>query len=420
MKDSGISWIGPIPADWQPMRLKYLLNERNTRTSTGSETLLSVSVYSGVVPSSELRQRTMQADSLVGYKVVHSGDMVFNKLNPNLARFGFSSFEGITSPDFAIYYPKTPVRIEMRFLVYLIRTPRYVGRIKQLTSGVGEGFSRLYTDDLFDIAVGLPPLVEQRRIADYLDDRCGTIDEAMKFIEDEVESLRRLRKTTVFKAVTKGLDDGVPMRDSGVEWIGAIPVTWEFPRFKTVYRQVKRTGHPKEELLSVYLNYGVIRFSDDDSVRVHKTSSDTSGYQLVLPGDLVMNNQQAWRGSVGVSTLRGIISPAYHVYHAIDPSVMENRYANYMFRSCMVPAYELCSHGVGSIQRNISPEGLGYEQIPLPSVDEQRRIADYLDERCAAIDSAIDARTKQLERLEDYRRALIYAYVTGKKEVSAS
>ena len=230
----------------------------------------------------------------------------------------------------------------------------------------------------------------------------------------------RLRKTTVFKAVTKGLDDGVPMRDSGVEWIGAIPVTWEFPRFKTVYRQVKRTGHPKEELLSVYLNYGVIRFSDDDSVRVHKTSSDTSGYQLVLPGDLVMNNQQAWRGSVGVSTLRGIISPAYHVYHAIDPSVMENRYANYMFRSCMVPAYELCSHGVGSIQRNISPEGLGYEQIPLPSVDEQRRIADYLDERCAAIDSVIDARTKQLERLEDYRRALIYAYVTGKKEVSAS
>ena len=420
MWDSGIPWIGPIPEGWKPMRLKYLLNERNLRSSTGSETLLSVSVHNGVVPSSELGQRTAQADSLIGYKIVRSGDMVFNKLNPNMARFGYSLYEGITSPEFAIYYPQDPVRIDLRFLVYLIRTPRYVERIKQLTSGVGEGFARLYTDDLFGISISLPPLEEQRHIADYLDERCDAIDEAKKPIEDEVESLRRFRKATIFKAVTKGLDIEVQTRDSGVEWIGMVPDSWETPRFKTVYRQVKRTGHPDEELLSVYLNYGVIRFSDDDGVRVHKTSADTSGYQLVLPGDLVMNNQQAWRGSVGVSSFRGIVSPAYHVYQVIENEKVDDRYANYMFRSCMVPAYELCSHGVGTIQRNISADEFGYELIPLPPIDEQQRIADYLDERCMAIDSIIEVRTKQLERLEDYRKALIFAYATGKKEVPAS
>lgn len=418
--DSGIEWIGEIPAEWQTMRLKYLLNERNTRTTTGNETLLSVSVHYGVVPSNELRQRTMQADSLVGYKLVDKGDMIFNKLNPNLARFGYSGYGGITSPDFAVYYPKEPVRIDIRFLVYLIRTPTYVERIKQLTSGVGEGFTRLYSDELFNISIGLPPLQEQRRIADYLDERCDAIDAAKKTIEDEVSALQRLRATSILKAVTKGLDDGASMRDSGVQWIGFIPESWDTPRFKTVYRRVKRTGYPDEELLSVYLNHGVIRFSDDDGVRVHKTSSDTSDYQLVFPGELVMNNQQAWRGSVGVSLLRGIVSPAYHVYRAIDSNVINARYANYMFRSCMVSAYELCSHGVGTIQRNISSEEFGYELIPLPPIDDQRRIADYLDKRCAAIDSVIDIRTRQLDRLEDYRKALIYAYVTGKKEVPAS
>lgn len=362
----------------------------------------------------------MLANSLVGYKKVHVGDMVFNKLNPNLARFGYSRYEGITSPDFAIYYPKAAGLISMQFLTYLIRTPLYVERIKQLTSGVGEGFARLYTPELFSISIGLPPYSEQKRIADYLDARCREIDAVKQTLSDEVEALQRLRKATIYKAVTKGLDDGVPMKDSGMAWIGCVPNNWKLPRFKTVYRQVKRTGYENEELLSVYLNHGVIRFSDDDGVRVHKTSSDTSGYQLVVPGQFVMNNQQAWRGSVGVSALRGIISPAYHVYEVRHEGAMDDGYANYMFRSCMVVAYELCSHGVGTIQRNISPNEFGYEQIPLPPFNEQQRIADYLDERCATIDSVIETRTKQLERLEDYRKALIFAYVTGKKEVPSN
>lgn len=416
--DSGIEWIGEIPAEWQTMRLKYLLNERNTRTTTGDETLLSVSVHHGVVPSSVLRQRTMQADSLVGYKVVHKGDMVFNKLNPNLARFGYSGYEGITSPDFAVYYPKEPARIDMRFLVYLIRTPMYIERIKQLTSGVGEGFARLYTDELFGISVGLPPLQEQRRIADYLDERCDAIDEAKKTIEDEVDALQRLRAATIFKAVTKGLDNGVPMRDSGVPWIGEIPSSWAIEKVKGCLRRHDVKGHGDATVLSLYRDHGVVpKDSRDDNH--NRTGKDTDSYKYVRKGDLVINKMKAWQGSLSVSGYDGIVSPAYFVYEFWSGK-LDRGYADHLLRSAYKQAFERVSGGIREGQWDLPAYDFERMPIPLPPLSEQRRIAGYLDERCAAIDSVIDARTQQLERLEDYRKALIYAYATGKKEVPAS
>lgn len=416
--DSGIEWIGEIPAEWQTMRLKYLLNERNTRTTTGNETLLSVSVHYGVVPSNELRQRTMQADSLVGYKVVDKGDMIFNKLNPNLARFGYSGYGGITSPDFAVYYPKEPVRIDMRFLVYVIRTPTYVERIKQLTSGVGEGFARLYTDELFNISIGLPPLQEQRRIADYLDERCDAIDAAKKTIEDEVAALQRLRAATIFKAVTKGLDDGAPMRDSGVEWIGEIPTTWEMVPNHAVFsesREIVGNRSDRYVLLSL-TKQGVIKRDMDGG---GKFPSSFDSYQVVRAGQMIfcLFDIDETPRTVGLSTLEGMITGAYDVFD-VNERVCDSRYALYYY--LIVDEGKHLRPYYRSLRKTLTTTAFRHVKMPLPPIDDQRRIADYLDERCAAIDSVIDARTRQLDRLEDYRKALIYAYATGKKEVPAS
>ena len=416
--DSGIEWIGEIPVEWQTMRLKYLLNERNTRTTTGDETLLSVSVHYGVVPSNELRQRTMQADSLVGYKVVDKGDMVFNKLNPNLARFGYSGYGGITSPDFAVYYPKEPVRIDMRFLVYLIRTPTYVERIKQLTSGVGEGFARLYTDELYNISIGLPPLQEQRRIADYLDERCAAIDAAKKTIEDEVGALRRLRAATIFKAVTKGLDDGAPMRDSGVEWIGEIPTTWKMVPNYAVFSESREIvgDHSDQYVLLSLTKQGVIERNMDGG---GKFPSSFNAYQVVHDGQMIfcLFDIDETPRTVGLSALEGMITGAYDVFD-VNKRNCDSRYALYYY--LIVDEGKHLRPYYRSLRKTLTTTAFRHVKMPLPPVDEQRRIADYLDKRCAAIDSVIDARTRQLERLEDYRKALIYAYATGKKEVPAS
>ena len=173
---------------------------------------------------------------------------------------------------------------------------------------------------------------------------------------------------------------------------------------------------PEEELLSVFLDRGVIRFADGGSKRANVASGNFSKYQLVEPGDFVLNNQQAWRGSVGVSTYRGIISPAYLILKT--KQVVNPGYANYLFRSRpLVALYEQCSHGVGSIQRNIYWDELRVQKIPFPPLPEQREIAEYLDRAVSRIDAVVARRKTQLEKLESFKRSLIQEYVTGKREV---
>ena len=418
MKNSRIDWLGAIPDAWEvvPMR-QFFVERKNKNVAARERNLLSLS-YGRIIRKDANATEGLLPDNFLGYNIVEQGDIVFRltdlQNDKRSLRSGLVPERGIITSAYVTVRPREGV--ESRFFNYMFRAYDQLKVFYNIGGGVRQGAN---FDDLKRLPCAVPAFFEQQSIADYLDAHCREIDEVEQALASEIEALQRLRKVTIHKAVTKGLDDGVSMKDSGMAWIGAVPSNWELPRFKTVYKHVRRVGYENEELLSVYLNHGVIRFSDDDGVRVHKTSSDMSGYQLVVPGQLVMNNQQAWRGSVGVSSLRGIVSPAYHVYESTNDDVLDNTYANYMFRSCMVPAYELCSHGVGTIQRNISPDEFGYERFPLPPLFEQHRIADYLDERCAAIDSVIATRTQQLERLKDYRKALIFAYVTGKKEVPA-
>lgn len=202
MKDSGIEWIGETPSSWRILRIKNLIEERNERSEDGSEELLSVSVNKGVIPKAELSQQTMLADSLVGYKKVYEGDLVFNRLNPEMARFGHSRYEGITSPDFAVFYPRENGWASIKFLVFLLKSPRYVGRIKQLTTGVGEGFSRLYSPQLFGIFVSLPDRDEQDRIVEFLECKCAEIDKALEAKQLIIEELKTYKKSLIWEVVT--------------------------------------------------------------------------------------------------------------------------------------------------------------------------------------------------------------------------
>ena len=201
------------------------------------------------------------------------------------------------------------------------------------------------------------------------------------------------------------------MKVNGVEWLGEVPAGWTFAPFKRLYSQVSITNCESEELLSVYLNRGVIRYVDSDGVQVHKPSKSLLKYQLVRPGNFVLNNQQAWRGSVGISIYRGIVSPAYYVLEK-NTSNIDDRFANYLFRGPFVQVLELCSRGVGTIQRNISLVELKSEMVPLPPLDEQRRIADFLDERCGEIDRAVFAAERSIEELNLYRSARLEEMIT--------
>ena len=200
-------------------------------------------------------------------------------------------------------------------------------------------------------------------------------------------------------------------KDSGVEWLGDVPSHWEsFPLF--VQAKISSiTNHIDKELLSVYLDRGVVRFSDVDEKRTNVTSFDLSKYQLVRKGNLVLNNQQAWRGSVGVSSYEGIVSPAYLILELSNK--FDPHYANYLFRNgSMVSHYLIASKGVGTIQRNLYWGNLRRTPIFIPLLSEQQKIAQFLDEKTAKIDQAMDLAEKQIALLKEHKQILIQNAVT--------
>ena len=200
-------------------------------------------------------------------------------------------------------------------------------------------------------------------------------------------------------------------KDSGISWIGKIPEHWERIPFFMVMTPKSECGHSDEELLSVYLDKGVVKYSDVVEKRTNATSDDKEKYQLVDIGDFVMNNQQAWRGSVGISFHKGIVSPAYVILGLSSKFYL--KYANYLLRDqSMVSLYYLCSKGVGSIQRNLVWNKLRQMPVFIPPLEEQKTIAAYLDKKTEQINGLVAAKQKQIELLKEYKQSLIANAVT--------
>ena len=200
-------------------------------------------------------------------------------------------------------------------------------------------------------------------------------------------------------------------KDSRVDWLGDIPEHWNVLPLDVISKIKSISGYPNETLLSVYLNEGVIRYNDVKEKRTNATSTNLDNYQLVDTGDFVLNNQQAWRGSVGVSSYRGIVSPAYIILEL--SKILESNFANYIFRSeHMIYQYVIHSKGVGTIQRNLYWQSFKKSICLIPPISEQTAIANFLDQKTLQIDQAIELKQQQIERLNEYKQIVIQNAVT--------
>jgi len=205
-------------------------------------------------------------------------------------------------------------------------------------------------------------------------------------------------------------------RDANQPWFGQIPTHWDEASLASIAKVKSVRNRPERQLLSVYLHRGVVRFSDVDERRTNPTSADLSLYQAVDPGDFVLNNQQAWRGSVGVSSLAGIVSPAYLVL-ALSNRLL-TKYANLLLRDpSMVGQYLTASKGVGSIQRNLYWPYLKRASVLVPPIEDQAAIVRYLDHMDRRIRRYIRAKQKLIKLLEEEKQAIIYRAVTGRVDV---
>ena len=200
MKDSGVEWIGTYPSNWKIIKIKWLLHERKDRSVTGLEEPLSMSQKKGLIPTKDMDSIPNMASSFIGAKLVYKGDLVFNKLKAHLGVFSVSKYNGLVSPDYAVYY--STGLANLNFLELLFKTPRYINEFKKKSSGVGAGLTRLYTGDLYSIYCALPPLDEQKEIADYLDAKCAEIDKLIAKKEQLVKELESYKKSLIYEVVT--------------------------------------------------------------------------------------------------------------------------------------------------------------------------------------------------------------------------
>lgn len=319
----------------------------------------------------------------------------------------------IVSTGFAVIRPAVSV-LDPAFAKYALRQSSFLAEIEKRSVGVS--YPAINASDLADISIHLPPLHEQRAIADYLDRETARLDALVVEKDCLLDLLAEKRWTFITQVVTRGLDPHAPLRHSGIPWLGEIPAHWETERAKWLFRERdERSDTGEENLLTVSHLTGVTLRSEKD-VNMFEAAT-TEGYKICRSGDLVVNTLWAWMGAMGVSPIDGIVSPAYNVY--IPGSRLDPSYVDVLVRlprfAQEVTRY---SKGVWSSRLRLYPEGLFGVSLPVPSPQEQREIVTHITSETNRLDDLITATQKTLVLLKERRAALISAVMTSKLEVT--
>ena len=414
MKDSGIEWIGEIPQTWSVSKIKYHLRRNELRNSGGVQ-VLSVYREYGVIPKdSRDDNHNATSEDTSKYKYVKPGVLVINKMKAWQGSMGISEYEGIVSPAYFVY-EFTGKLLVGKYIHYLLRTV-YKDEFRRISGGIREGQWDLPAEGFANEMIPVPPINEQNKIVKILDSECAEIESLVVDIESEIETLEEYKKSVITGTVTKGLNTDVQMKDSGIEYVGKIPSTWELHPIYYYFgeRKVKNYALDEQNLLS--LSYGkVIRKNINTNGGLLPASFNT--YNVVEPGDIIIrptdlqNDKRSLR--TGLVTEHGIITSAY-----IDlmPKVdINSEYFHYLLHSFdVMKVFYNMGNGVR--------QGLNYSEfskllIFSPSKEEQDEIVKYLNDKCSVIEETILLKKEQLATLEEYKKSIIYEYVTGKREV---
>jgi len=420
-KDSGVEWLGEIPEHWQAKKLKYLFRDVSEKNKPEAE-LLSVTQDQGVVPRTWVENRmVMPSGNLESFKFIRKGDFAIS-LRSFEGGLEYCHHDGIISPAYTVLKKKNGL-ID-GYYKFLFKSKSFISEIQTSVVGIREGKNISY----FELSYSLLPIpspLEQTAIANFLDDKTTKIDRAIAQKEKMITLLKERKQIIIQDLVTgkkvwnekqNAWTEPAEVKDSGVDWLEELPKNWDEVPLFTLTKLKSVINCSELELLSVYLDLGVIKFSDVEAKRTNVTSQDLSKYQRVDFGDFVLNNQQAWRGSVGVSNHQGIVSPAYLVLELSKK--LHTGYANYMFRSgYMVGQYLINSKGVGTIQRNLYWPSLRRAKVILPPLPEQTAIVTHIETQSAKIDKAIKLQEQQIEKLKELKSTLIDGAVTGKIKI---
>ena len=394
MKDSGIEWIGAIPNHWRVSKIKQIVRWKSVK---GQPDLPVLSLYRdyGVIPK-DSRDDNHNVTSLdtSGYKVVEHGDLVINKMKAWQGSLAVSEYNGIVSPAYHIC-KITSENICKKYLHYLLRDASYLPEYMRLSTGLRVGQWDLSFDDFKNIPFLVPPLAEQERIAAFLDAQCAEIDAVLEKTRASIEEYKKLKQAVITQAVTKGIRADRPMKDSGIEWIGDIPAEWDYTKAKNCVN-IQNGSDPKTEGSIPVYGSGASSFK-------------TCGEYKEGPSVLIGRKGATLHIPHYISTKFWNVDTAFNVYAKPNFDLKF-----YFYCACSFDYRFYISQTTLPSMTQTAYENMF---LPLPSNDEQRAIASYLDNRCEEIDALIWKKQECLAEIENYKKSLIYEYVTGKKEV---
>ncbi|TXD83112.1 restriction endonuclease subunit S [Subsaximicrobium wynnwilliamsii] len=426
-KNSGVEWLGEIPEHWEVRRIKYLFNEINERSENGSEDLLSVSQYTGVTNKTDKVEdggMLTNALTLEGYKKVQKGDLVSNIMLAWNGSLGFSPFDGITSPAYSIY--RLYDGNVKRYFHYLLRTELYKAEYKRNSSGVIESRLRLYTDDFFNILSILPPLEEQTAIAEFLDDKTTKIDQAIAIKQQQITLLKERKQILIHKAVTRGLDDTVALKDSGVEWIGEIPEGWEAKALKYFCFITKLTGFEYTNVWKTDSEGQIIALRGFNIQSGELDLSETEAISEKLSNSL--QRTKLYKNDI-VYPCTGTIGNAalikednkFHINQNIARICLQSKemFPEYFLKSLLSYATksQIDFNNSSQMQPVILIGSLRNIKISFPPLLEQKKISDYIETASQKFETAICLKQQEISTLKEYKGSLINSVVTGKVKV---
>ena len=414
MKDSGIQWIGDIPNNWNIKPLYACLDEINQKNNPIVTTnILSLTNTDGVIPYSERgNQGNKSKENFEEYKVVYPNTIVANSMNILIGSVGLSKYEGCVSPVYYVYMAKP--QVDIRYMNYLFQMEPFQKRLRQFANGILEIRLRVSSHDILHQKVAVPDYDEQQAIADYLDKTCSKIDEIIAEAKASIDEYKELKQSAIDNATMIGIHNS-EMKDTDYVWFPEMPKHWNLALASLLFREDVRPVNENDVSLSLSQVDGLIP-TDDMSERSLKSATHDN-WKHVIPDDLVLNRFKGHLGVFFASRYTGMVSFHYGVYHAIRDDVYA-KYYEYLFHSTTYKnIFALKSNGITVGLQNLSNGNFYSVKILHPPLDEQKEIVDYLDEKCKQIDSLISEKESLIHDLEEYKKALIYEVVTGKRRV---
>ncbi|MCR5803730.1 MAG: restriction endonuclease subunit S [Clostridia bacterium] len=407
MKDSGLKWIGVIPDNWTLAKYKHFTQNRMGETILATDTVDDgIPIYSAT-----------QGNSIFGYVksarvILHKNDFVIPARGNSIGCVTIVNYEIATCTQTTIC--STDIHdINIWYLYYCC-----VGLKFKWFDYDGSAIPQITIDQIENNVLPYPPINEQSLIVDVLNRIVFHIDNIIEKTKESIEEYKKLKQAIITQAVTKGVRGDRTMKDSGEKWIGEIPNEWSTYRICSLYEERHEAGNDSLPILTVSINTGVSdkELSDEENDRIFVRSEDKTKYARVYPGDLTYNMMRAWQGAFGAVRVDGMVSPAYVI--AKPKTEVDSRYMEALLRTpSAMQEMKRFSYGIADFRMRLYWRYFKNIKVCLPSLSEQKEIADYIDIKAKEIDELISKKEKLLEELDDYKKSMIYEYVTGKKEV---